>query len=383
MFLPFGVVSQCRHTLVASNFFLRHRRRSLSSAVTAAASGGGGTKKVGTHDGSFHCDEALGCFMIRRTEDFSDADIIRTRDPLVLDELDAVLDVGGVYEPSKHRYDHHQKGFREVFGCGFRTKLSSAGLVYKHYGKEIIAKEAKLDPDHPDVHLLFLTVYRNFIEAVDAIDNGINQYSKYQLPRFVNNTSLSSRVERMNPDWTDPDRSPSKEDEAFQRAMQLAGTELLECIRFHAKSWLPARSVVMDSLLARKTVDSSGEIIVLAHSVPWKLHIFELEKEMKIISTIKYVIYPVLSRSIYLHLSSGYEQKDRSEKWRLHAVAVAPDKFDSRKPLPPSWRGLESDKLSQVSGIFGCTFVHISGFIGGNRTYDGALAMAKASLMLT
>lgn len=51
----------------------------------------------------------------------------------VLETLDAVLDVGGVYDPSRDRYDHHQKGFLEVFGHGFTTKLSSAGLVYKVY----------------------------------------------------------------------------------------------------------------------------------------------------------------------------------------------------------------------------------------------------------
>ena len=49
----------------------------------------------------------------------------------MLETLDAVLDVGGVYDPSKDRYDHHQKGFEEVFGHGFTTKLSSAGLIYK------------------------------------------------------------------------------------------------------------------------------------------------------------------------------------------------------------------------------------------------------------
>lgn len=49
----------------------------------------------------------------------------------VLEGLDAVLDVGGVYDPNRDRYDHHQKGFQEVFGHGFATKLSSAGLVYK------------------------------------------------------------------------------------------------------------------------------------------------------------------------------------------------------------------------------------------------------------
>ncbi|KAK0601588.1 hypothetical protein LWI29_025584 [Acer saccharum] len=52
-------------------------------------------KRVSTYNGSFHCDEALGCFMIRLTDKFSDAQIIRTRDSKVLDELDAVLDVWG------------------------------------------------------------------------------------------------------------------------------------------------------------------------------------------------------------------------------------------------------------------------------------------------
>lgn len=49
----------------------------------------------------------------------------------VLETLDAVLDVGGLYDPATDRYDHHQRGFDHNFGNGFVTKLSSAGLVYK------------------------------------------------------------------------------------------------------------------------------------------------------------------------------------------------------------------------------------------------------------
>ncbi|KEH16025.1 metal-dependent protein hydrolase, partial [Medicago truncatula] len=82
----------------------------------------------------------------------------------VLEGLDAVLDVGGVYDPSRDRYDHHQKGFEEVFGHGFSTKLSSAGLVYKHFGKEIIANELKVDEEHQNVHYIYLAVYRSFME---------------------------------------------------------------------------------------------------------------------------------------------------------------------------------------------------------------------------
>ncbi|KAK4769092.1 hypothetical protein SAY86_027242 [Trapa natans] len=98
---------------------------------TASPSNAPEVKRVGTHNGSFHCDEALGCFMIRLTSKFCNAHIVRTRDPQVLEDLDAVLDVGGIYDPIRDRYDHHQKGFEEVFGYGFSTKLSSAGLVYK------------------------------------------------------------------------------------------------------------------------------------------------------------------------------------------------------------------------------------------------------------
>ncbi|MED6120045.1 hypothetical protein PIB30_017293 [Stylosanthes scabra] len=322
--------------------------------------------RVGTHNGSFHCDEALGCFMIRLTNKFYNAQVVRSRDPQVLEGLDAVLDVGGVYDPSRDRYDHHQKGFEEVFGHGFSTKLSSAGLIYKHYGKEIIAKELRVDEEHPDVQRIFLAVYKSFMEAIDAIDNGINQYDTDQPPKYVNNTHLSSRVGRLNLDWTDPDQSSEKENEAFQRAMVLAGNEFMDSVRFHINSWLPARSIVNETLADRYNVDNSGEILILNKFCPWKLHLFELEAELKIDPPIKYVLY----------------LDERSKQWRVQAVAVSPDRFESRKPLPSQWRGLRDEELSKECGIPGCVFVHMSGFIGGNQSLDGALDMARLALKM-
>ncbi|VVB05048.1 unnamed protein product [Arabis nemorensis] len=76
-------------------------------------------KRVGTHNGTVHCDETLACFILRLSSRFSDAQIVRTRDHQVLEKVDAALDVGGVYDPDSERYDHHQKGFTEVFGHGF------------------------------------------------------------------------------------------------------------------------------------------------------------------------------------------------------------------------------------------------------------------------
>ena len=53
-----------------------------------------------------------------------------------------------------------------------------------------------------------------------------------------------------------------------------------------------------------------------------------------------------------------------------------------RRSLPECWRGLRDEVLSQKSGIDGCVFVHASGFIGGNRTYEGALLMARHALQM-
>ncbi|XP_057862047.2 uncharacterized protein LOC131070499 isoform X2 [Cryptomeria japonica] len=306
---------------------------SMTSAVRSVEENESRVKRVGTHNGTFHCDEALGCYMIRLTAKYAGAEIVRTREPKVLDTLDAVLDVGGVYDPSRDRFDHHQRGFDQVFGHGFATKLSSAGLVYK---------------------------------AIDAVDNGINQYDTDQPPKYVNSTHLSSRAGRLNLDWIDEDQSQEKENERFYCAMNLAGGEFLENVRSHAKSWLPARSIVEESVRARQEIDSSGEIVVLKRFCPWKLHLFELEQELKIEPSIKYVLY----------------EDERGQQWRVQAVAVSPDKFESRKPLPESWRGLRDEDLSRQCDIPNCVFVHISGFIGGNKSFEGALAMAKAALKL-
>ena len=134
-------------------------------------------KTIGTHDGSFHCDEALGCFLLHQTKAYADATIVRSRDPEVLSGCDVVIDVGATYEPEKNRFDHHQRGFEEVFGHGFVTKLSSAGLVYKHFGREIVANVLGLDEKDEKVEKVYLKMYKAFVEAVDAVDNGVNMLS--------------------------------------------------------------------------------------------------------------------------------------------------------------------------------------------------------------
>jgi len=326
-------------------------------------------KVIGTHNGTFHCDEALAVFLLKKTEAYGTADLTRTRDPAVLDTCSIVVDVGGVYDESKQRFDHHQRGFQEVFGHGFTTKLSSAGLVYKHFGKEIIANRLHASPEDEKVQTLWLKLYKEYIEAIDAIDNGVNQYDTDKKPKYRIRTDVSSRVGFFNPAWNEPFDSNTV-DAKFLKASSLVGEEFISRLDYYANAWLPARNLVAAAIQQARGADVSvgGKIIVFDQFLPWKEHLADLEEELAIPaeSLAIYVLYP----------------DETAHNWRVQAVPLAPDSFDSRKALPEAWRGVRDDELSKKSGIDGCIFVHASGFIGGNKTKEGALQMAQRALKM-
>jgi uncharacterized UPF0160 family protein len=174
-----------------------------------------GSKVIGTHSGNFHCDEALAIALLSMTKDFSNSVVVRSRNDQVLNRCDLLCDVGAIYDPSRHRYDHHQSTFKDTLNEKYNTRLSSSGLIYKHFGREIIArylKENDQDPKWLDV--MYDRMYRNFMEHIDAIDNGIEVADG--VLRYKITTTLGSRVGRLNPSWN---TEPSKRDEngGFQK----------------------------------------------------------------------------------------------------------------------------------------------------------------------
>ena len=116
-----------------------------------------------------------------------------------------------------------------------------------------------------------------------------------------------------------------------------------------------------------------------------KEHLFELEADDNVRAVNSgqaiYVVYP----------------DDTAGQWRVQAVPLSPQSFESRKALPEAWRGLRDEKLDEVTRIEGCVFIHASGFIGGeydiicsttnrltqlpgSKTKSGALLLAKTAL---
>lgn len=315
-------------------------------------------RRIGTHSGSFHCDEALAVFMLKLLPEWNNAIVTRSRDPATLAACDILVDVGGVYDPATLRFDHHQRGFEEHFPGFANTKLSSAGLVYHHFGARSL--EACLGAG-VDVSRIYRRVYESFVEGVDAIDNGVAQYEGGRRV-YRNATDLGARVARLNPAWNEPAVDDAALDARFARAVQLTGEEFAHFAREAAFSWLPARDIVKRCMAARRTVDPSGAIVVLDQFCPWTDHLFDLEREEDVPGQVKYVLF-----------ADG-------ATWRVRAVPVEGESFANRLGLPEPWRGMRDDALDQEAGIAGCVFVHASGFIGGNKTLEGALAMARKAL---
>ena len=71
---------------------------------------------------------------------------------------------------------------------------------------------------------------------------------------------------------------------------------------------------------------------------------------------------------------------DQAGMWRVQAVTAEGTAFTNRLSLPEAWRGVRDAPLCEVAQIDGCTFCHANGFIAGNATYEGAVAMAKKAL---
>ena len=109
--------------------------------------------------------------------------------------------------------------------------------------------------------------------------------------------------------------------------------------------------------------EAKSPILVLSSYCPFMDFIFELEKERGQEGYFKFVLF-----------------EGTDAMWRVRAVNLTEDSFALRQNLLPDCLGLRDEELSTRCGIEGCVFVHIAGFMGVNKTKEGAMAMAERSL---
>jgi len=95
-----GVVASKRFLHRRMSNTLTNKKQKVGALSSASASAMTDEKTIGTHDGSFHCDEALGCYLLQNTRAFAGCKIVRTRDADALAKCGVVIDVGAEYDAS-------------------------------------------------------------------------------------------------------------------------------------------------------------------------------------------------------------------------------------------------------------------------------------------
>ncbi|EKD25743.1 MAG: hypothetical protein ACD_79C01527G0001 [uncultured bacterium] len=272
-----------------------------------------------THDGDFHADEVVAISLIKLA--YQKIKIIRSRDPKILGTADFMLDVGGIYDPSIRKFDHHQKNYSGT--------LATAGMVL-----EWLRNEGVLDTK-------FANYLKNiFIKGVDMQDNG--DFSSQR--GFC---TFSDVIRYFNP------LPPATEEEyhkCFHKALEFTSFffERLKSRyihnRKHKKKFL--------FYLHKKKQPIPG-ILILNENIPWKEYIFE-ENDCY---NIKLVIFPV-----------------NKNKWILHTVSKSLEKpFSSRLKLPNTWAGLLDQDFGQTLGIKEAIFCHKRRFMAVFKTKKAAL----------
>lgn len=235
-------------------------------------------------------------------------------------------------------------------------------MIYCFYGERVIQsilqRERNVQLSESNLKLAFSQIYRNFINELDAIDNGVPMFEGGE-PRYKISTHLSARIGKLNPSWQD---TKTDSDERFHMAMSVAGKEFVENVLEVACSWIAARDHVRLALEQAKSVHESRQILLLNTFCPWKAHLDILEKEYDVEGVAKLIIF------------------NEGNSWRVAGVPVTPSSFLGRKFLPTPWRGLRDEELCQMAGIEDLIFVHHTGFIGGAKTKEAALAMALKSI---
>jgi len=275
-------------------------------------------KSFGTHNGSFHADEVTACSLLLLFGRIDRDKINRTRDPSLLEKCEYVCDVGGIYDPAKKRFDHHQ--------ADYKGPMSSAGMTLLY-----LRDEGSLS-SHLYEHL-----NRSLVLGVDAHDNGVAKLE----PGI---TSFSQIVSNFLPIKYD-----SSDDE-----MNLSFFQAVDFVVGHLTRLL-ARIDYMHACqeTVKEKMSSRSDVLIFDESLPWMENFFELGGEKH---PAQYVIMP-----------SG-------QHWKLRGIPPSmSERMKVRKPLPETWAGIRDAELQKLSGVSGAIFCHKGRFISIWETKEDAI----------
>ncbi|KAI1720906.1 MYG1 protein [Ditylenchus destructor] len=163
---------------------------------------------VGVSERNFDVTDALGLYLFRSLDDFSNYDVVSVLRNQDIDECNAIIGAGDTFSPSKLRFSHNGRNFDESMSSlkipgmkSYSQRLSTAGLVFAVYGHEI------LDHHYPDVYNnatdkeraeYFRETYDYIIEVIDCFSWGHDlehpMAEKYKFMAYL--TSFSAELDK-------------------------------------------------------------------------------------------------------------------------------------------------------------------------------------------
>lgn len=284
-------------------------------------------RSVGTHDGTFHADEVTACALLELFNLIDVDKIKRSRDPLALSQCEYVCDVGGIYDPARKLFDHHQ--------VEYDGPLSSAGMVLLY-----LKDTGKISVQ--DYHFF----NHALVMGVDAHDNGTG-------PLLQGVCTYSQLISNFTP--INHDSLPETHNQAFMEAFYFARNHLNRLWRRH-KYVQSCKDVV------KQAMQDKSECLFFEHSIPWMESFFELEGSKH---PAKFIIMPTGSH------------------WKLRGIPPSlRQSMQVRVPLPLEWAGLLNEDLKKASNIPGAIFCHKGRFISVWETREDAIKALDTVLSL-
>lgn len=289
-----------------------------------------------THDGSFHADDIFACatlFLVSEKKN-EKVKVYRTRDEDKIKSADYVFDVGGIYDPEKNRFDHHQVG-----GAGKRINdvpYSSFGLVWKKYGKRLCHTEEVIE-----------IIDKHLVAPIDAFDNGLDLFEvKHEIaPYLIQHFFLAMRP-------TTHEKNKKSNLNMFLKSVKIA-KEILTREIIHAEEtvFLEKKLVSIYNKLNDK------RILIMEED----LHNDDILYKFK---ELLFVIYPRRS----------------DDSWALRAIRKNPRNFKNRKDLPKEWAGKRGEEMAKISEVPDAVFCHNGLFLAVAKSKEGAIKLAELAL---
>lgn len=309
-------------------------------------------RKVGTHNFEFHADDVFSTSLLFLIN--PNLEVVRSRDVEELKKCDLLFDVCIEDTDSVPlQFDHHQT-CREKRSNGIT--YASLGLLWRELGK-VILKDKKPELNKRILDRIFEDIDKNFIQTIDALDNGISITSEAEckddggiIYKTMHVFNISDIIANLNPKWDSRDSEDF--DSAFKNAVNLAVPILDSLIESTISKW-SAYTIVQSS------VDRSRDgIMFLEKKVPYEEHLCEIDRNDRV----KAIIYPALNR------------------YNVKTAPIEANSFQTKILFPEAWAGLCDKELVDITGINGAVFCHSGRFFAATKTKESAIKLAKLTI---